>query len=75
MNTLVEQLLNTLRTHRLLKNVRLLTYDETASGKLEVKIRCQVSKKFPTPNLAPSRSGFSRLRLPIIYGSPNFTLG
>jgi hypothetical protein len=46
MNMLVEQLLNALRTHHLLKNVRLLTYDETPSGKLEVKIRCQVSKNF-----------------------------
>lgn len=46
MNTLVEQLLDALRTHRLLKNVRLLTYDETPSGKLEIKIRCQVSKNF-----------------------------
>ncbi len=46
MNTLVEQLLICLRTHPLVKDVRLLNYDETPTGKLEVKIRCRLIQKF-----------------------------
>ena len=46
MNILVEELLCTLRAHPLLKDVRLLNYDETPAGKLEVKIRCRLAKNF-----------------------------
>jgi len=46
MNILVEQLLRSLRTHPLVKDVRLLNYDETPAGKLEVKIRCRLTKNF-----------------------------
>ncbi len=44
MNTLVDQLLTILRAHSLVSNVRLLNYDETPFGKLEVKIRCRLTE-------------------------------
>lgn len=44
MNTLVERLLTILRSHSLVSNVRLLNYDETPLGKLEVKIRCRLTE-------------------------------
>ena len=44
MNALVDDLLGTLRTNALVKNTRIVHYDETPSGKLEVKIRCQLPK-------------------------------
>lgn len=44
MNTLVEQLLTILHAHALVRNVRLTNYDETPSGKLEVKIRCRLTQ-------------------------------
>ncbi|MEZ4860528.1 MAG: DUF6516 family protein [Caldilineaceae bacterium] len=43
MNMLVEQLLSILHSHSLVRDVRLLNYDETPMGKLEVKIRCRLS--------------------------------
>lgn len=46
MNTVVKQLLSQLRASRLIKDVRLLNYDETITGKLEVKIRCRLIKPF-----------------------------
>ena len=46
MSILVEELLRTLRAQPLLKDVRLLNYDETPAGKLEVKIRCRLAKNF-----------------------------
>jgi Family of unknown function (DUF6516) len=46
MSILVEQLLHSLRAHSLVKDVRLLNYDETPAGKLEVKIRCRLPKNF-----------------------------
>lgn len=45
MSTLVEQLLLLLRTHPLVAEVKLLNYDETPQGKLELKIRCKVNGK------------------------------
>jgi hypothetical protein len=42
MHTLVSELLQLLRGHPWVKNVRLLNYDETPAGKLEVKIRCRL---------------------------------
>jgi hypothetical protein len=44
MNALVDDILDILRTNALVKNVRVVHIDETPSGKLEVKIRCQLSK-------------------------------
>jgi len=46
MITLVEQILSRLRAHEVVENVRLLNYDETPNGKLEVKIRCRLMKNF-----------------------------
>jgi hypothetical protein len=46
MNTLIEDLLATLREHSLVKNTRIVNYDETPAGKLEVKIRCQLIKNY-----------------------------
>ncbi len=46
MNTLVDQLLHALRAHPLVRDVRLLNYDETPTGKLEIKIRCRLRKNF-----------------------------
>jgi hypothetical protein len=44
MNALIDDLLGILRTNALVKNTRIVHYDETPSGKLEVKIRCQLPK-------------------------------
>ena len=44
MNALVDDILGTLRTNALVKNTRIVHYDETPAGKLEVKIRCQLPK-------------------------------
>jgi hypothetical protein len=44
MNALVDDILDILRTNALVKNARVVHIDETPSGKLEVKIRCQLPK-------------------------------
>lgn len=44
MNALVDDILGILRTSALVKNTRIIQYDETPSGKLEIKIRCQLPK-------------------------------
>ena len=46
MSTLVKKLVDRLRMHPLIKDVRLLNYDETPTGKLELKIRCRLAKPF-----------------------------
>ena len=44
MNTLVNEILEILEQHALVKTTRVVNYDETPSGKLEVKIRCDLPK-------------------------------
>ena len=44
MNALVEDILEILQTHALVKTTRVVNYDETSSGSLEVKIRCDLPK-------------------------------
>lgn len=44
MNTLVNEVLVILEQHALVKSTRVVNYDETPSGKLEVKIRCDLPK-------------------------------
>ena len=44
MSALVDDVLGILRTNALIKNTRVVHLDETPSGKLEVKIRCQLPK-------------------------------
>ncbi len=44
MSALVDDILGILRTNALVKNTRIVHYDETPSGILEVKIRCQLPK-------------------------------
>jgi hypothetical protein len=44
MNTLVDDILEILQTHALVKTTRVVNYDETPSGKLEVRIRYQLAK-------------------------------
>ena len=46
MNVLVHDLLNLLRKHSLVKSVRVVNYDETPAGKLELKIRCRLTKDY-----------------------------
>lgn len=46
MNALVEEILEILKTHALIKSTRVVNYDETPSGKLEAKIRCDLPKKY-----------------------------
>jgi len=43
-NTLVNEILEILEQHALVKTTRVVNYDETPSGKLEVKIRCDLPK-------------------------------
>jgi hypothetical protein len=42
MNALAERVLKYLREHDLVRNVRVVNYDETPWGKVEVKIRCRL---------------------------------
>ena len=44
MNNLVDDILEILRTHALVKATRVVYYDETPSGRLEVKIRSELPK-------------------------------
>jgi hypothetical protein len=44
MNALVDDILGLLRTNALVRNTRIVHFDETPAGKLEVKIRCQLPK-------------------------------
>lgn len=43
MAALVDDLLNLLRGHPLVKSVRVVNCDETPAGKLELKIRCRTA--------------------------------
>lgn len=45
MNALVKDVLEILATNALIKSARVVNYDETPFGKLEVKIRCGLPKK------------------------------
>lgn len=42
MNALAEQVLQLLRDHRLVQGIRVVNYDETPWGKVELKIRCRL---------------------------------
>ena len=42
MNQLVADLLAVLRSHPLVRSVRIVTFDETPAGRLELKVRCQL---------------------------------
>ena len=44
MNALVDDIIAVLWTNALVKTTRVLNYDETPSGNLEVKIRCDLPK-------------------------------
>ncbi|MBE7467782.1 MAG: hypothetical protein HS114_01405 [Anaerolineales bacterium] len=44
MAAIADDLLNLLRQHVLVQNVRVVNYDETPLGKLELKIRCRLAK-------------------------------
>ncbi len=46
MHALADDLLKILRGHSLVKTVRVVNYDETPAGKLEVKIRCRLVKDY-----------------------------
>ena len=44
MIALVDNLLNLLHEHPLVRSVRVINYDETPAGKLELKVRCRLIK-------------------------------
>ena len=46
MHKLADGLLQILRQHPLVTQVRVVNYDETPSGKLELKIRCRLIKPY-----------------------------
>ncbi|MBE7470561.1 MAG: hypothetical protein DPW09_31860 [Anaerolineae bacterium] len=46
MAAIADDLLNLLRQHVLVQNVRVVNYDETPLGKLELKIRCRLAKNY-----------------------------
>jgi len=46
MPALVDDLLGLLREHSLIKSVRVINYDETPAGKLELKIRCRLGTSY-----------------------------
>lgn len=43
---LVNDLLEQLHNHPLVRNVRIINYDETPAGKLELKIRCPLGQNY-----------------------------
>ena len=45
MQAIVDDILSTLESDALIESTRIVNYDETPSGKLEAKIRCQLPKK------------------------------
>ena len=44
MNKIVDDVVDILKSDRLVKSTRIVSYDETPSGRLEAKIRCQLPK-------------------------------
>jgi len=46
MNALIDALLDLLQGHRLVRSVRIMNYDRTPAGKLELKIRCRFAKGY-----------------------------
>jgi hypothetical protein len=46
MNPLVDGLIKILQRHSMVKNIRVVNYDETPAGKLEVKIRCRLVREY-----------------------------
>lgn len=46
MSGLIDDVLNLLRAHSLIKSIRIVNYDETPAGKLELKIRCRLGKEY-----------------------------
>jgi len=45
-NALVDDIVAILESHALVESTRVVHYDETPAGKLEVKIRCELPKKY-----------------------------
>ena len=46
MNQLVADLLTTLRSHPIIRSLRIVTLDETPSGRLELKVRCRLAAPY-----------------------------
>lgn len=46
MNALVENILNLLQDHQLVESYRVINFDETPAGKIELKIRCRLSNNY-----------------------------
>ena len=46
MGTLVSDLISLLRAHPLVRSLRVVHYDETPSGKIELKVRCRLSRGY-----------------------------
>jgi len=46
MSVLIEDLLRLLRAHPLVHGVRVINYDETPQGKLELKMRCRLAQEY-----------------------------
>jgi hypothetical protein len=46
MNPIIDELIRILQKHSAVKRVRVVNYDETPTGKLEVKIRCRLVRDY-----------------------------
>lgn len=46
MPALVPEILSILRGHRLVRSLRIVHYDETPGGKIELKVRCQLQSGY-----------------------------
>jgi len=46
MTDLIDAILDSLQRHTLSKSVRVINYDETPTGKLELKIRCRLTQVY-----------------------------
>lgn len=46
MTSLIDHLLALLQNHRLIRRVRVVQYDETPTGKVELKIRCRLPQDY-----------------------------
>jgi hypothetical protein len=50
MNKIVDEIIAVLEGNNLIQNTSIVNYDETPSGRLEAKIRCQLPKSHNAPH-------------------------
>ncbi len=75
MPNLAESVLEILRGHPLVKDVRVVEFDETPAGSVELKVRCRMGGRLSIPGLDSFANRFPRLLFSTIFRSTHFALG